>query len=180
MVDALETAAQNTPESREAARQSAVLTLRKLSSGEANAPLVMTMPVSELDVQLRTAAVAAGISYAFSQSADDGELEVPIEVADALVGAVTEAMDNSIRHASRRGDRPTSRSVRAARLAHGLEVIIKDDGPGFTVGRVGVNDSACASTSSSGSKLQPGATATVDSVRGRGTTVTLEWNENVR
>lgn len=180
VVAALELASRNTPESREAARESAVLTLRKLQSGEALAPVAMTIPIEELDTQLRTAAVAAGISYAFSHSADDGPLDVPIEVSDALVEATTEAMENSIRHGSNRGGRGTSRSVRASRLAHGVEIIIKDDGPGFNVRRIGVDRLGVRLNILERVNAQAGAVATVESVRGRGTTVSLEWNEGAK
>lgn len=180
VVLALENAVRNTPESRERARESAVLTLRKLETGESMAPLAMTMPVDELDKNLRTAAVAAGISYAFSQGADDDELEVPIEVADALVGALTEAMENSNRHGNHRGLRTTVRSVRATRLDRGIEVIVKDDGPGFNPSRIGVDRLGMRLNILERMGAQPGARASIDSVRGRGTTVTLEWNESAK
>jgi two-component sensor histidine kinase len=177
VVLALETAIRNTPESRDRARETAVLTLRKLETGESMAPVTMTMPLDELDKNLRTAAVGAGISYAFSQGADDTELDVPIEVGDALVGALTEAMENSIRHGNHRGLRTTVRSVRATRLDRGIEIIIKDDGPGFNPSRVGVDRLGMRLNILERIAAQPGARASIDSVRGRGTTVTLEWNE---
>jgi two-component sensor histidine kinase len=180
VVRALEAAVSNSPESRERARDTAVLTLRKLESGEAMAPLAMTMPIDELDRNLRTAAVAAGISYAFSQGSDDDELDVPIEVGDALVGALTEAMDNSIRHGNHRGLRTTVRSVRATRLERGIEVIVKDDGPGFNPSRIGVDRLGMRLNILERMAAQPGARASIDSVRGRGTTVTLEWNESAK
>jgi len=180
VVAALELASRNTVESREAAREGAVLTLRKLQAGESLAPTAMTIPIAELDTQLRTAAVAAGISYAFSQSADDGPLDVPIEVSDALVEATTEAMENSIRHGGNRGSRGTTRSVRAARLPHGVEVIVKDDGPGFNVRRVGVDRLGVRLNILERVNSQPGAEAVVDSISGRGTTVTLTWNESAQ
>jgi len=144
------------------------------------APVTMTMPIDELDKNLRTAAVAAGISYAFSQGADDPELEVPIEVADALVGALTEAMENSNRHGNHRGLRTTVRSVRATRLERGIEVIVKDDGPGFNPSRIGVDRLGMRLNILERMGAQPGTRASIDSVRGRGTTVTLEWNESAQ
>ena len=178
VVAALETASRNTPETRDRARASAVLTLRKLESGASMAPLVMTMPLDELDRNLRTAAVAAGISYAFSQGSDDAELEVPIEVGDALLGALTEAMANSNHHGNHRGLRTTVRSVRAARTDTGIEVVMKDDGPGFNPARVGVDRLGMRLNIIERMSAQPGASASIDSVRGRGTTVTLTWNES--
>jgi two-component sensor histidine kinase len=177
VVAALELASRNTPETRERARDSAVLTLRKLETGEAMAPLLMTMPLDELDRNLRTAAVAAGLSYAFSRSADDSELEVPIEVGDALVGALTEAMENSNRHGNHRGLRTTVRSVRATRLERGVQVVVRDDGPGFNPNRIGVDRLGMRLNILERMSAQAGASANIDSAPGRGTTVTLEWNE---
>lgn len=176
VVAALELAARNTLESREQARANAVLTLSKLQTG-GEAPLVMTMPLDELDKNLRTAAVAAGISYAFSKGADDDDFEVPIEVADAFVGAMTEAMENSNTYGNHRGLRTTVRTVRAARTDEGIEVVVKDDGPGFNPSRVGVDRLGMRLNILERMGAQPGGSARIDSVRGRGTTVTLEWKE---
>jgi two-component sensor histidine kinase len=176
VVAALELASRNTLESREQARASAVLTLTKLQAGE-EAPLVMTMPLDELDKNLRTAAVAAGISYAFSKGAGDDDFEVPIEVADAFVGAMTEAMENSNTYGNHRGLRTTVRTVRAAHTDEGIEVVIKDDGPGFNPSRVGVDRLGMRLNILERMGAQPGGSARIDSVRGRGTTVTLEWKE---
>lgn len=179
VVAALELAARNTLESREQARANAVLTLSKLQTG-GEAPLVMTMPLDELDKNLRTAAVAAGISYAFSKGADDDDFEVPIEVADAFVGAMTEAMENSNTYGNHRGLRTTVRTVRAARTDEGIEVVVKDDGPGFNPSRVGVDRLGMRLNILERMGAQPGGSARIDSVRGRGTTVTLEWKEPVK
>jgi hypothetical protein len=180
VVATLDLATLNTPEAREQARQKATVTLGKLAS---EAPLdshSMTMPIEELDVQLRTAAVAAGISYAFNQGVDDSALEVPIEVADALVGALNEAMDNSLRHANHTGLRTTVRSVRATRLDRGIEVVMKDDGPGFNPARISVDRLGMRLNILERMAALPGARASIDSIRGRGTTVSLEWNESVK
>jgi signal transduction histidine kinase len=177
VVAALELASRNTLDSREQARASATLTLHKLETGETMAPLVMTMPLDELDKNLRTAAVAAGISYAFSRGADDDDFEVPIEVADAFVGAMTEAMENSNTYGNHRGLRTTVRTVRASRTDEGIEVVIKDDGPGFNPSRVGVDRLGMRLNILERMGAQPGGSARIDSVRGRGTTVTLEWKE---
>ena len=177
VVATLYTASHNTPDSREVARQSAMLTLLKLNQPATLAPLVVTVPFSELDVQLRTAAVAHGISYASSATADDGPLDVPTEVGDALLEAMTEAMRNSNRHADGRDGSAAHRTVRTTRLPHGLEIVIKDNGRGFNPRRVGVDRLGVRLHILERVNSQPGASADVLSVRGRGTTVTLDWNE---
>ena len=178
VVAALYTASHNTPDSREVARQSAIQLLQKLNEPATAGPVLATIPVTELDVQLRTAAVAQGISYASSGGTEDGPLEVPIEVGDALVEATNEAMRNSNRYADKRDGIPAHRTVRATRLLHGIEIVIKDNGRGFNPRRVGVDRLGVRLNILERVNSQPGASADVLSVRGRGTTVTLEWNES--
>ena len=173
----LRIASQNTPESREYARQSAVLTLQKMGQFTSGSPVVATIPVTDLDVQLRTAAVTAGISYASSLSSPEGPLEVPVDVADAIGDALTEAMDNSNRHAARRDGRVIHRTVRAARLGRGLNVVVKDDGRGFNPRRVGLDRLGLRLNILERLDAYPGASATIVSSRGRGTIVTLDWKE---
>lgn len=178
VVAALYTASHNTPDSREVARQSAIQLLQKLNEPATAGPVLATIPVTELDVQLRTAAVAQGISYASSGGTEDGPLDVPIEVSDALVEATNEAMRNSNRYADKRDGSPAHRTVRTTRLPHGIEIVIKDNGRGFNPRRVGVDRLGVRLNILERVNSQPGASADVLSVRGRGTTVTLEWNES--
>lgn len=178
VVATLYTASHNTPDSREVARQSAIQLLQKLNEPATAGPVLATIPVAELDVQLRTAAVAQGISYASSGGTEDGPLDVPIEVSDALVEATNEAMRNSNRYADKRDGIPAHRTVRATRLPHGIEIVIKDNGRGFNPRRVGVDRLGVRLNILERVNSQPGARADVLSVRGRGTTVTLEWNES--
>lgn len=176
VVTALYTAAQNTPEARQVARESAIVTLSKLNQTGA-IHSVATIPISELNVQLRTAAVAQGISYAFSETGQEAPLEVPLEVSDALVDAMTEAMRNSNRHAERRDGRDVHRTARATRLPRGIEIVIRDDGKGFNSRRVGVDRLGMRLNIIERVNSLTGASAAITSVPGRGTTVTLDWNE---
>jgi hypothetical protein len=174
VVLALDTAVQNSYEARLTAGELASTSLRKLDPLTRQTALAVTTPVAELDVALRTVAVGEGISYAFSQTADEQELEIPTEVADALVVAATEAMRNSIQHADRRG-RTTARTVRATRLPQGVEIIIRDDGRGFNPGRIGVDRLGVRLSILERVNALPGAHADIVSTRGRGTVVTLIW-----
>ena len=177
VLSTLYTASHNTADSREVARRSAMQILRQLNQPAATLPLVATIPLKEFDVSLRTAAVAEGISYASSNAPDDTPLNVPIEVADALTEAMVEAMRNSNRHAARPDGRPIQRSVRVSRLPRGIEIVVKDNGRGFNPRRVGVDRLGVRLNIVQRVNSQRGASASILSVRGRGTSVKLEWNE---
>ena len=174
----LHAASQNTPESREVARQGALLTLQKMNQfSDDSPPLAARIAVTDLDVLLRTAAVTAGISYASSLSSPEGPLDVPAEIGDAIADAMTEAMDNSTRHAGWRDGRVVHRTARAVRLRRGLSVVVKDDGRGFNPRRVGLDRLGIRLSILERVNSYPGAAASIVSSRGRGTSVTLEWNE---
>lgn len=177
VLSTLYTASHNTADSREVARRSATHILEQLNQPAATLPLVATIPLTELDVSLRTAAVAEGISYASSSTPEDAPLNVPLEVGDALTDAMIEAIRNSNRHANRRDSRPVQRSVRVSRLPRGIEIVVKDNGRGFNPRRVGVDRLGVRLNIVQRVNAQPGASASILSVPGRGTTVTLEWNE---
>ena len=174
VVLALDTAVQNSYEARLTAGELASTSLRNLDPLTRQAALTVTTPVAELDVALRTVAVGEGISYAFSQTADEAPLEIPTEVADALLVAATEAMRNSVQHADRRG-RTTVRTVRATRLPHGVEIVIRDDGKGFNPRRIGVDRLGVRLSILERVNALAGAHADIVSAGGRGTVVTLIW-----
>ena len=174
VVLALDTAVQNSYEARFTAGELASTSLRTLDPLTRQTALAVTTPVAELDVALRTVAVGEGISYAFSQTADEAALEIPTEVADALVVAATEAMRNSVQHADRRG-RATVRTVRATRLPQGVEIVIRDDGKGFNLRRIGVDRLGVRLSILERVNALAGARADIVSTRGRGTVVTLTW-----
>ena len=100
------------------------------------------------------------------------EAEIPVDAAagQALLDATLEAARNSVRHAGEE----VVRRVELASSPSGLRVIVSDDGCGFSVppkeaGRLGIGGSIVA-------RLRDvGASATVDSSPGRGTTVAIRW-----
>jgi two-component sensor histidine kinase len=110
-------------------------------------------------------------------AAPDSPLFIPLEVVDAMTEAMAEAMENSIRHGARRGGRVIHRTARASRLPRGVRVIIKDDGRGFNPRRIPLDRLGIRLNIVQGMAAQPGTKVDIVSSRGRGTTVTLEWNE---
>lgn len=103
---------------------------------------------------------------------DARTVRLPPNVAEALVSATLQALSNSVEHAG-----PSARRTAAAtRLDDGgLSITIADDGAGFDIAeiteeRLGVRVSILEHT------RLAGASATIDSSPGRGTTVSLEWH----
>ncbi len=97
--------------------------------------------------------------------------QVPGDVRDALVGAVTQAIDNSIRHAGP-GAR---RSLVVERRADGVSIVLSDDGVGF--------DPAAVPATRLGVRVsieqrarEAGGSAVVLSRPGHGTRVLIEWS----
>lgn len=170
-------ASQDTPESREITKRSAIRALQKMDQFASDLPLASTLSIAELDVQLRTSAVAVGVSYASTLNAPQGPLDIPVEVCDALSEAMTEAMRNSLRHGSWPDGRAVKRSARAERLPRGVRIIVKDDGRGFNPRRVGLDRLGVRLSILARVNSQVGGVATIVSTKGKGTTVTLEWNE---
>lgn len=170
-------ASQDTPETHEITKRSAIRALQKMDQFASDLPLAATLSIAELDVQLRTTAVANGVSYASSLNAAQGALDIPVEVCDALSEAMSEAMRNSIRHGAWPDGRAVRRSARAERLPRGVRIVVKDDGRGFNPKRVGLDRLGVRLSILARVNSQAGGVATIDSARGKGTLVTLEWNE---
>lgn len=96
-------------------------------------------------------------------------LSVPVGVAQALVGATRQAVDNSVRHAG-----PATRVIRLERGPDRILVEVWDDGAGFDPaalppGRLGIGMSIIAAMQAVGGQ------ARIDSAPGSGTRVVLEW-----
>jgi signal transduction histidine kinase len=98
-----------------------------------------------------------------------GAPAVPAHAADALAGAVREALENVRRHAG------TGRAaVRASSRGGRVLVEVVDRGHGFDVDAVGPRHDGIA-LSMRDRMRRAGGTATVTSCHGRGTVVALEW-----
>ncbi|ROQ40000.1 signal transduction histidine kinase [Frondihabitans sp. PhB188] len=99
-------------------------------------------------------------------------LELPSEVAEALISATVQALRNSVTHAG-----PSARRTAAgSRLDDGgLRITVSDDGSGFDLGsipqeRLGVRVSILERV------RHVGGSASIHSAPGEGTTVVLEWH----
>jgi signal transduction histidine kinase len=100
----------------------------------------------------------------------DGDLDVPAAAAEAISGAVGEALRNVAEYAGVRDVTITARDHEPG----GIEVTVRDNGAGFDPAHVGP-----ASTGLRNSirrrMADAGGTATVTSLPGAGTTVVLSW-----
>lgn len=101
-----------------------------------------------------------------------GCVELPADVAEALVTATLQAVNNSITHAGT----VAHRSVTATRTtAGGVRITVADDGHGFDVGSIG--DERLGVRVSIVERIENvGGTARVRSVPGKGSTVELDWS----
>ncbi|MGU3293275.1 sensor histidine kinase [Williamsia sp. M5A3_1d] len=95
----------------------------------------------------------------------------PQEVLRTMSAAMAEALRNSLRHAG-----PTAGiSVRVTVSADRLAIEITDDGVGFDLARIPPHRLGIAVSVRGRMEQLPGGVATIRSVPGQGTQVTLEW-----
>ena len=102
-------------------------------------------------------------------------LNLPQEVARALVDAAAEALRNSLTHAAGPDRGPIMRTAALRSDADGVTITVSDDGRGFDperapISRHGVSGSIIARMRDAQGQ------ARIDSSPGAGTTVTLSWN----
>jgi signal transduction histidine kinase len=176
----LRAAMKNTPDYREFARRRAITTLESMGKLSTDLHLSVALSISDLDNQLRATAVAHDISYASSLAYSDTATDIPVEVADALVEAATEAMRNSNQHSGNRDGRVVHQTIRAQLVGRGIEVVIRDDGRGFNPRRVGIDRLGIRLNIVQRMEELPGGSARIESAPGRGTVVTLDWNGDRR
>ena len=103
------------------------------------------------------------------------DLNLPQEVARALVDAAAEALRNSLTHAAGPDRGPVTRTAALRSDADGVTITVSDDGRGFDpehtgTSRYGVSGSIIARMRDAQGQ------ARIDSSPGAGTTVTLSWN----
>ena len=128
-----------------------------------------------------SAAFATRVADAVAEEAPDTRLEldtdarraVPLdaEAADALLGAVRQALANSAAHAGPGAHRTLS-------LRHdetGVRIVLGDDGVGFARDAVSPARMGIAASIEGRMRTLPGGDAVIDSLPGAGTTVTLAW-----
>ncbi|NNH74951.1 ATP-binding protein [Nocardia uniformis] len=125
---------------------------------------------------LRTAVHEVNPSIRFATRTWPGfdDLRMPVHAASTLAAALTEAVRNSLRHASVPG-REVRRTVTATVSAGSIRIVFTDDGAGFDLAQVPA-DRLGISVSIMGRMRQlAGGSAFVESQPGEGTTVTLVW-----
>jgi hypothetical protein len=137
-------------------------------------PLYSLISLNDLDTHLRVAAASLDVPYE-SEITDGPPQYVPIDACDALTEALTEAMRNSIRHASWPDGRQVTRLAKAVRLPDGVKVTMVDDGVGFNPRRVGLDRLGVRLSILERVNSQEGGEATIRSSRGSGATVSLIW-----
>ena len=103
------------------------------------------------------------------------DLEMPREVAQALIDAAAEALRNSLTHAADPEQDPITRTATLRSDADGVTITVSDDGRGFdpehaTISRYGISGSIIARMHDVAGE------ARIDSSPGTGTTVTLSWS----
>ena len=169
-------ASQDGPVASEVTKRSAMRTLEKMDGFRDDAPVPAWLALIDLEIQLRAAATALKVAFTGSLTGPDApDLQVPLEVGDALTEALTEAMRNSVRHGAWPDGRRVHRTVNARTLADGVELIVADDGRGFNPRRVGLDRLGVRLSILQRVNSQRGGHADIVSARGEGTTVTLTW-----
>jgi len=113
------------------------------------------------------------------------DIRVPPEVSEAVLGAVRQALVNSVTHAGASARRVVSldlaaapgSSVSAGRSAFtGVRVVVRDDGVGFDPAAVPASRMGLATSIRDRLTALPGGSADIDAAPGRGTTVTIAWH----
>jgi len=136
------------------------------SSEQSNRPYAP----EELIALLRATVGEAGpdIDFTYGIDADD---DIPPEVVAALSEATEEAIRNSLLHAGP----ATERSVTVTASPTGMEVVVKDNGQGFTVRDVPQRRLGLRVSILERMRSLPGGDARVRSQPGAGTRITLRW-----
>ncbi|MEV0333727.1 ATP-binding protein [Nocardia sp. NPDC050717] len=105
------------------------------------------------------------------------DLRLPLEAAQVLGAALSEAVRNSLRHAGVPG-RPVRRTVAVTIATGGIRVVLTDDGAGFDPARVPVDRMGIAGSVLGRMRTLAGGAAFVESSPGNGTVVTLVWGSD--
>ncbi|WP_238815451.1 sensor histidine kinase [Nocardia brasiliensis] len=121
--------------------------------------------------------VNAGVRFTARRWSGIDDLRLPVDAAGTIAAALTEAVRNSLRHATVPG-REVQRTVTVTISAGGIRVVFRDDGAGFDMSEVPA-DRLGISVSILGRMRQlAGGAGFVESQPGEGTTVTLVWGSD--
>lgn len=142
--------------------------------GSSTTSAMIGVPTEEALAQIRAActAIDPGLRVSTVDTTARGEQDYPLEVVQALAGAAAEAVRNSHRHA---GAATTTVAVAAHPNRIGVEIV--DDGIGFDPRAVPAERLGIAVSIRGPMNQLRGGSATIDSGRGNGTRVLLEWSK---
>jgi nitrate/nitrite-specific signal transduction histidine kinase len=137
------------------------------------------VPLELLERQLVHAGSTFGTALAvgIAPGVDPRRASLPRPVAEALIGAVWQALANSVQHAGPAGS--VHRAVRGRLDDGAVEIVVEDDGRGFRLGdvpreRLGIRLSILERVHNAG------GAARVESTPGEGTRVELAWESSRR
>ncbi len=166
--------ASRTQESSSVLRKQAARTLEQLERSR-TAPEIDHLDAAATIEFLREAVrdVEAEVPVQVS-SRRAADLHLPIEAAQVLGAALSEAVRNSLRHADVAG-RTVRRAVSITIATGGIRVVLTDDGAGFDPARVSADRMGIAGSILGRMRALAGGAAFVESAPGAGTVVTLVW-----
>lgn len=121
--------------------------------------------------------VNPGIGFTTRRWAGFDDLRMPVDTAGSIAAALTEAVRNSLRHATVPG-RPVQRTVTVTVSAGGIRVVFRDDGAGFDLSRVSADRLGITVSILGRMRQLAGGAGFVESNPGEGTTVTLVWGSD--
>lgn len=166
-------AANSTPAMRaDVARQAdqARSVLGSIDQAATTQPIPVEALVADLEA-LTATTTRTVLQRADAREDRTSEMTVPGETAEALLGAVRQAVANSVEHA---GDE-ASRAVIVRAHDTGIDVTVKDDGIGFELASVPPTRFGIVGSIVDRMRGVPGGNAAVESAPGAGTTVTISW-----
>jgi len=158
----------------QASAHQALLKMNDLRSENATGSMLSTDEFQALLGRAMADADAGSVSLGITVS--DPRIVIPGDVADGLGEALSEAVRNSLQHASTANGRPVLRRVRASITSTGVEIVVNDDGRGFSLRRINLDRFGVRIGILQRVNALPGARASVISGRREGTTVFLSWN----
>ncbi|WP_375407471.1 sensor histidine kinase [uncultured Amnibacterium sp.] len=167
----LTAASAQTPETEELAGRMAANAVRVLAHVNRSTDYGIAIPFAERWAAVETR-LAPLLSRFAVQAGGSGAVILPVDIADALLDAMAEAMANSVRHAD-----AESRELRITPLGpDGLRIIVRDDGVGFDPASVSLRGVA---TIVQQPLRRVDGRADIDTAPGRGCTVVLSWGSVV-
>lgn len=157
-------------------RQQAERTLEQLDEcrGDERDPDLLDARSAVLFLRSAVQEVNPGIRFATRTWPGFDDLRMPVHAASTLAAALSEAVRNSLRHASL-PDREVKRTVTATISAGSIRIVFTDDGAGFDLSQVSADRLGISMSILGRMRQLAGGSAFVESQRGEGTSVTLVW-----